>query len=89
MSDDLKASLFSVSYFAFLVLSSISCRFDIFGWITLVYTVIVIASAKMEKQEERLKMYKDDADRRLREELAEQGEEIAHEQHITMTRGAA
>lgn len=89
MSDDLKASLFSVSYFAFLVLSSISYRFDIFGWITLVYTVIVIASAKMEKQEERLKMYKEDADRRLREELAEQVEEIAHEQHITMTRGAA
>lgn len=89
MSDDLKASLFSVSYFVFLVLSSISCRFDIFGWITLVYTVIVIASAKMEKQEERLKMYKDDADRRLREELTEQSEEIAHEQHITMTRGAA
>lgn len=89
MSDELKASLFSVSYFAFLVLSSISCRFDIFGWITLVYLIIVIASAKMEKQEERLKMYKEDADRRLREELAEQGEEIAHEQHITMTRGAA
>lgn len=89
MSDDLKASLFSVSYFAFLVLSSISCRFDIFGWITLVYLTVVIASAKLEKSEKRLQRYKDDADRRLREELAEQSEEIAHEQHITMTRGAA
>lgn len=89
MSDELKASLFSVSYFVFFALSSISCRFDIFGWITLVYLIIVIASAKMEKQEERLKMYKEDADRRLREELTEQSEEIAHEQHITMTKIAA
>ena len=89
MSDDMKASLFSVSYFLFFALSVIAYRLDVLLWITAIYAVILVASARMEKTEKRLQLYKEDADRRGREEMSEQGEEIAHEQHITMTRGAA
>lgn len=87
MSDEMKATLFLISWFVVYMLSIINARLDVLGWVTLIYFGIVVASARLEKAEERLKLYKDDADRRGRELMSESEPEEIHEQHITMTKG--
>lgn len=84
MSDEMKAAIFAISWETIFILSIINARFDIFAWVTVIYVCIVIASAKLEKAEKRLKRYKDDADKRGREEMEQVGQD---KPRIVMTKG--
>lgn len=86
MNDETKAALFSAAYVVIYTLCILGARLDLLLIFTGVFAGILAASAKLEKAEKRLTRYKQDADRRGREEM-EQDEEVVHEHHITMTRG--
>lgn len=87
MSDEMKATLFLTSYMVIYTLCIINAAAGFLMFATILYGVIIAASARLEKAEKRLKLYKDDADRRGRELMSESEPEEIHEQHITMTRG--
>lgn len=92
MTNELKATLLCVAFLTDYALCLGYGRVDLLAVSLVVFIVILAASAKLEKVEKRLKLYKDDADRRGREEMAEEAESIAETQEapvIIMTRGKA
>jgi len=86
MTDEAKAALFCAAYLATYTLCLFSARLDLLVIFTAGFGGVLIASAKLEKAEKRLQRYKDDADRRGREQMA--GEETQEAPVITVTRGS-
>jgi hypothetical protein len=87
MTNELKATLFCIAFLTDYALCLGYGRVDLLAVSLVVFVTILAASARLEKAEKRLKLYKDDADRRGRELMSESEPEEIHEQHITMTRG--
>lgn len=91
MTNELKATLLCVAFLTDYALCLGYGRVDLLLMSLAVFIVILAASAKLEKVEKRLKRYKDDADRRGREEMASKNESIEEPQEetpvITVTRG--
>lgn len=90
MTDEAKAALFCAAYLATYTLCLFSARLDLLVIFTAGFAGVLIASAKLEKAEKRLQRYKDDADRRGREEMDDTDISDEDEQpRIVMTRGKA
>ena len=87
MTDETKATLFCAAYLATYMLCLLSARLDLLVIFTAGFAGVLIASAKLEKAERRLKRYKDDADRRGREEMSEDEDGQDEQPKIVMTRG--
>lgn len=87
VTDEQKAGAFCVSYLAMYTLCLFAENMAALIFITMLYAVIIAASAKLEKAEKRLQRYKDDADRRGREEMSESEKEQTEQPKIVMTRG--
>lgn len=69
MKNEVKVVLFCIAFLTDYALCLANGRIDML-LISLVFFVIILAaSAKIEKLEKRLQMYKDDADRRGREQI--------------------
>lgn len=69
MKNEVKVVLFCIAFLTDYALCLANGRIDML-LISLVFFVIILAaSAKIEKLEKRLQMYKDDADRRGREQM--------------------
>lgn len=86
MTNEIKATLLCVAFLTDYALCLGYGRVDLLLVSLAVFIVILAASAKLEKVEKRLKRYKDDADRRGREQMA--GEETQEAPVITVTRGS-
>ena len=90
MTDETKATLFCAAYLATYTLCLLNARLDLLVIVTAGFGGVLIASAKLEKAEKRLKRYKDDADRRGREEMDDTDIPDEDEQpKIVMTKGRA
>lgn len=85
MTNELKAALLCVAFLTDYALCLGYGRVDLLAVSLVVFVTILAASAKLEKAEKRLKRYKDDADRRGREQMAEETQEAPV---ITVTRGS-
>lgn len=83
--DEVKTALFSIAFLVDWSLCLGYGRVDLLLVSLVVFVTILAASAKLEKVEKRLKRYKDDADRRGREQMAEEPQEAPV---ITVTRGS-
>lgn len=92
MTNELKTTLLCVAFLTDYALCLGYGRVDLLLVSLAVFIVILAASAKLEKVEKRLKRYKDDADRRGREEMASKNESVEETQEapvIVITRGKA
>lgn len=92
MTNELKATLLCVAFLTDYALCLGYERIDLLLVSLVVFIVILAASAKIEKIEKRLQMYKDDADRRGREAMTEEPESVEEPQEapvIVITRGKA
>lgn len=91
MTNELKATLLCVAFLTDYALCLGYGRVDLLLVSLAVFIVILAASARLEKAEKRLKRYKDDADRRGREEMTGEAENVEEQQEapvITVTRGS-
>lgn len=94
MTNELKAALLCVAFLTDYALCLGYGRVDLLAVSLVVFIVILAASAKLEKVEKRLQRYKDDADRRGREEMTGEVESVEELQEetapiIVITRGKA
>lgn len=85
MKNEVKVVLFCIAFLTDYALCLANWRIDMLLISLVFFVVILAASAKLEKVEKRLKRYKDDADRRGREQMAEETQEAPV---ITVTRGS-
>lgn len=85
MKNEVKVVLFCIAFLTDYALCLANGRIDMLLISLVFFVVILAASAKIEKLEKRLQMYKDDADRRGREQMAEETQEAPV---ITVTRGS-
>lgn len=85
MKNEVKVVLFCIAFLTDYALCLGYGRVDLLLVSLAVFIVILAASVKLEKVEKRLKRYKDDADRRGREQMAEETQEAPV---ITVTRGS-
>lgn len=85
MKNEVKVVLFCIAFLTDYALCLANGRIDMLLISLVFFVVILAASAKIEKLEKRLQMYKDDADRRGREQMAEEPQEAPV---ITVTRGS-
>lgn len=86
MKNEIKVVLFCIAFLTDYALCLANGRIDMLLISLVFFVVILAASAKIEKLEKRLQMYKDDADRRGREQMTA-GEKKTPS--IVMTRGKA
>lgn len=85
MKNEVKVVLFCIAFLTDYALCLANGRIDMLLISLAFFVIILAASAKIEKLEKRLQMYKDDADRRGREQMAEETQEAPV---ITVTRGS-
>lgn len=85
MKNEVKVVLFCIAFLTDYALCLANGRIDMLLISLAFFVIILAASAKIEKLEKRLKRYKDDADRRGREQMAEETQEAPV---ITVTRGS-
>jgi hypothetical protein len=86
MKNELKVVLFCIAFLTDYALCLANERIDMLLISLAFFIIILAASAKVEKLEKRLQMYKDDADRRGREQMTAEEKKTPS---IVMTRGKA
>lgn len=69
MKNEVKVVLFCIAFLTDYALCLANGRIDMLLISLAFFVIILVASAKIEKLEKRLQMYKDDADRRGREQM--------------------
>lgn len=86
MKSEVKVVLFCIAFLTDYALCLANGRIDMLLISLAFFIIILAASAKIEKLEKRLQMYKDDADRRGREQMTAEEKKTPS---IVMTRGKA
>lgn len=86
MKNEVKVVLFCIAFLTDYALCLANGRIDMLLISLAFFVIILAASAKVEKLEKRLQMYKDDADRRGREQMTAEEKKTPS---IVMTRGKA
>lgn len=86
MKSEVKVLLFCIAFLTDYALCLANGRIDMLLISLAFFIIILAASAKIEKLEKRLQMYKDDADRRGREQMTAEEKKTPS---IVMTRGKA